>query len=454
MPGPQPDARPQRILPPEARLAVLGSFTTKQLVALIDLYLFAAGIDAEIYEADYGVFRQEILDPQSALYEFGPQIVFLATSWRDLVRQPKLNDDRDELARVVEAEQAEWHALWETLHARAGCQVIQNNFVLPALRSFANHELRQPGSLHRYLSATNQHLLDTPPPYVTIHDVDHLASLCGRWNWDDPRFVHQAKLPCSPEYLVDYAHSVASLVEAQLGLAKKCLVLDLDNTLWGGVIGDDGLGGIRLGQGDPEGEAFLAFQQYVKGLQRRGIILAVCSKNSDETAREVFEKHSEMVLRLQDISCFVANWDDKATNLRNIAATLNIGLNSLVFVDDNPAERAIVRRLVPEVAVPELPEDVTAYPRVLEQHRYFQVVSVGTEDFQRTEYYRSDSMRKSAQASAGDMRAYLRSLEMIARVGPHRGRDAGAERAVDSPVEPVQPDDAAAIGSRGFRAHE
>jgi FkbH-like protein len=404
--------------PQQTRLAVLGSFTTTQLVPLIRLHLFAAGIDAEVYEADYGVFRQEVLDPQSALYEFGPQIVYLATSWRDLVRRPDMNGDREDLDRVVATEQAEWHALWKTLQDRAGCQVIQNNCVLPPCRSFANHEMRQPGSLNRYLAATNQHLMETAPPFVTIHDVDHLAAVWGRWNWDDPRFVHQAKMPCSPEYLVDYAHSVASLVAAQLGLAKKCLVLDLDNTLWGGVIGDDGLGGIRLGQGDPEGEAYLAFQHYVKSLQERGVILAVCSKNNDATAREVFDRHSEMVLRQKDISCFVANWDDKATNLQTIAATLNIGVNSLVFVDDNPAERAIVRRLVPQVAVPELPEDVAGYAQVLEQHRYFQVLSVGAEDFQRTEFYRSDTMRKAAEASAGDIEEYLRSLEMIARVGP------------------------------------
>ena len=147
----------------------------------------------------------------------------------------------------------------------------------------------------------------------------------------------------------------ASLILAQLGVVKKCLVLDLDNTLWGGVIGDDGLGGIRLGQGDPESEAFVAFQRYVKGLRQRGVILAVCSKNTDSIAREVFEKHPDMVLRLDDIACFIANWDDKATNLGRIAEQLNIGLNSLVFVDDNPAERSIVRQLRPEVAVPELP---------------------------------------------------------------------------------------------------
>ena len=185
----------------------------------------------------------------------------------------------------------------------------------------------------------------------------------------------------APEYLFDYAHNVASIVGAQLGCSKKCLVLDLDNTLWGGVIGDDGLGGIRLGQGEPEGEAFVAFQQYLKELQLRGVILAVCSKNNDATAREVFEKHPEMVLRLPDIACFVANWDDKAANLRTIASSLNLGLDSLVFVDDNPAERAIVRQLLPEVAVPELPEDAAGFVQALDEHRYFQVISVGRRGF-------------------------------------------------------------------------
>jgi FkbH-like protein len=160
------------------------------------------------------------------------------------------------------------------------------------------------------------------------------------------------------------------------------------------------------------------FQQYVKSLKERGVILAVCSKNEEANAREVFEKHAEMVLRMSDISCFVANWQDKPSNLKSIASTLNIGLNSLVFVDDNPAERSIVRRLVPEVAVPELPIDPAGYVRALDEQRYFQVVSVAPEDFQRTDYYRGDAMRKSVEAAAGDMEEFLSSLEMVARVGP------------------------------------
>ena len=219
------------------------------------------------------------------------------------------------------------------------------------------------------------------------------------------------------EYLFDYAHNLASIIGAQLGCAKKCLARSRQHVV-GRCYWRRRSRGILLGHGEPEGEAFVTFQQYLKELRLRGVILATCSKNIDATVREVFEKHPEMVLRLPDIACFVANWEDKAANLRTIAGSLNIGLDSLVFVDDNPAERAIVRQLLPEVAVPELPEDAAGFVHALDEHRYFQVVSVGDEDFQRTEYYRANSLRQSAESSAGDLEEYLCSLEMVSRVEP------------------------------------
>ena len=344
----------------QTKIAVLGSCTTHQLNSLIELYLCAGRVGAEIYEADYGTYRQELLDPESELYRFQPDFIILATSWRDLGHRPELSDDRASVKRKVEEELADWMLLWRTAHDRLGCQIIVNDFDVPPWRSLGNYEMRHPSGFARYVALVNLALSDAAPAYVTIHDIDYLSATWGRWEWGDERFYHHAKMPCSPEHLVDYAHSLASLILAQLGVARKCLVLDLDNKLWGGVIGDDGLGGIRLGQGDPESEAFVAFQRYIKSLRDRGVILAVCSKNTDSIAREVFENHPEMVLRLSDISCFVANWDDKGTNLARIAEELNIGFNSLVFVDDNPAERAIIRRLHPEVAVPELPETVAS----------------------------------------------------------------------------------------------
>jgi FkbH-like protein len=404
----------------ETRIAVLGSFTTSQLVSLLELYLSAARVKAVVHEAEYGTFRQEVLDPESDLYAFRPDFLILATCYRDLGHVPALNDDRQEVDRKVRAEVADWARLHRTAHERLGCQIIQNNFELPPWRTLGNHETRHPSGFARYVALVNLALQDAAPSFVTIHDIDQLAATWGRSTWGDERFFHHAKLPCGPEQLVDYAHSLSSLILAQLGVVRKCLVLDLDNTLWGGVIGDDGLGGIRLGQGDPESEAFVSFQRYVKALERRGVILAVCSKNTESVAREVFEKHPEMVLRLDDISCFVANWDDKATNLARIANQLNIGLSSLVFVDDNRAERAIVRRLRPEVAVPELPVDPADYVMALERHRFFQPLTLSTEDLQRTGYYRADAAREVAESSAEDVDDFLRTLDMSARVGPIR----------------------------------
>jgi FkbH-like protein len=199
-------------------------------------------------------------------------------------------------------------------------------------------------------------------------------------------------------------------------LAKKCLVLDLDNTLWGGVIGDDGLAGIKLGS-DADGEAFVAFQLFIKALQQRGIILAVCSKNDPETAAGVFRDHPDSVLRLEDFSVFVANWDNKADNIRDIAARLNIGLDALVFVDDNAQERDIVRRHLPEVAVVDLPDDPSGYIAALAEGRWFEAASFCLEDLERSRYYAENAQRAVVRSDYVDMDAYLDSLRMTAIIG-------------------------------------
>lgn len=403
--------------PQPLKIAVLGSFTTDYLVQGIEVFLFACGIDVEVHSAEFGTFRQEILDPGSELYRFQPSIVVIATSRRDIADFPAVGDTPEAVASRIAAEVAEWSRLWKTVHDRLSCQIVQNNFVLSPWRLLANREssASAPGG---YLTRLNLAFAEQAPPYVTIHDADGLAATAGRQEWGDERYFHVAKLPCAPRFLVDYAHSVASVISALRGKSRKCLVLDLDNTLWGGVVGDDGLGGIRVGQGDAESEAFNAFQEYAHGLRRRGVLLAVCSKNTEAVAREVFEKHPGMKLRLDDIACFVANWDDKATNLRAIAKGLNIGLDALVFVDDNPAERALVRKFVPSVAVPEVPPDPAGYIAAVEQHRYFQLAALTKEDLQRTEYYRAEAARKQIEESSTDVGEFLGSLSMRADIGP------------------------------------
>jgi FkbH-like protein len=398
------------------KIAFVSSFTTHQLCDIADLILFSFGIHAEIYEADYGLFRQEILDPSSGLYSFKPDFIYIATNWRDLLNRPSLPDTKENVRALVNEECQDWAQLWQTAFSRTGAQIIQNALDTPSWQQLGNHEMRHVASLNRYIAEVNFTLNDLAPEFVTLLDVDAMASTHGKKSWSDQRFFLQAKLPCAPNYLVDYAHNLASLIAAQKGFTRKCLVLDLDNTLWGGVIGDDGIGGIKLGQGDPESESFTYFQKYLKALKERGVILAVCSKNDDAIARDVFLNHAEMELSLNDISCFVANWNDKASNIRSIAKTLDIGLNSIVFIDDNPAERAIVRQLLPEVAVPELPIDPDGYIDAVDKHRFFPVVSVTGEDLKRTDFYKSNEARTSAQSSTSSINEFLTSLKMTAIV--------------------------------------
>jgi FkbH-like protein len=249
---------------------------------------------------------------------------------------------------------------------------------------------------------------------VDVISLDDRAAQDGLSSWHDPALWHRAKQEIHPVAAPLYGDLVGRLLAAAQGRSSKCLVLDLDNTLWGGVIGDDGLAGIKLGQGSAIGEAYSAFQRYAKELGSRGIILAVCSKNDEANALEPFASPPEMILKRDDIACFVANWTDKAANLREIARRLSIGLDSLVFVDDNPAERAIVRRELPMVAVPELPEDPTGYGACIADAGYFEARRITDEDLIRAEQYQSNLKRESLATSATDIASYLRSLEMRA----------------------------------------
>ena len=400
------------------RIAVLGGSTTTQLVQLIKAFLVAEGIAAEILEAEYGVFRQEILSPGSTLDDFRPQIVFLATGITDVSRFPSTDMSRDAVGKLVRAEVAGWLTLWDTVNRRWGAAVIQNNFEVPSGDVFGHFASRHPAAREHYLGDLNRGLAEAAPGYVALHDMRALSSAVGTSRWFDPRFYFEAKMPCAANYLVIYAHSVASLLRAIVGKSKKVLVLDLDNTLWGGQVGDAGASGIVLGQGTAEGEAYLAFQHYAKQLHGRGIVLAVCSKNDADKAREPFLVRDDMVLKLSDISCFIANWKNKADNLREIAARLDLGLDSFVFFDDSPAERALVRSLAPMVAVPDVPLDPAYYVPALAMHRYFETVSFTAEDADRARYYTQNANRREMSLQATDLESFLQSLKMRARIEP------------------------------------
>jgi FkbH-like protein len=400
------------------RLAILGGPTTIQLRQLIELFLAGEGIAAEIYEAEYGLFRQEILSDGSALDAFRPEVVFLATSARDVGRFPPIDADLQTVERLADAELTQWQGLWARAQSRWNATIVQNNFEVAPHSVLGHHALRHPASREGYLRRLNQSLGETAPPFVLLHDVSSLAAEAGAASWFDPRYYYEYKMPAGPECLPTYAHSVVSLLRALRGQSKKVLALDLDNTLWGGVVGDVGAGGITLGQGSGAGEAFLAFQQFAKELSQRGVVLAVCSKNDPQKAREPFETRDDMVLELADISAFVANWENKADNLRAIAEQLSLKLDSLVFVDDNPAERALVRRLVPEVSVPDLPDDPAGFIAAVARHRYFETTTFTREDSARARYYSENARRQDMLSRASDLDSFLCSLDMQMTVAP------------------------------------
>ena len=397
------------------RLAVLGGPTTDQLVSLLRAFLWAEEILVEVYQCDYRLFRHEILTDDSGLDRFKPEIVFLAVDSHDVSRAPRLNDSAARVKQLLEEESDGWHQLWELTRTKWNAIVIQNTIAGSDDEAVFGHLSRRvPGSPLAFEAALNDLLLETAPAHVVWHDVRSLVYEIGAHEWFDPRFYLEAKMPCAPECLVRYAHSVMSLVRALRGRSRKVLVLDLDNTLWGGVIGDVGVDGIRIGQGSGEGEAFLAFQQFVRSLYDRGVVLAVCSKNDDALARGPFDVRHDMLIRLEHVSCFVANWNDKAQNLSHISETLQLGLDSFVFVDDNPVERAFVRRALPDVAVPDLPDDPAGYAHAVSLHRYFETTSFTAEDAHRGVFYRENAARRALAANAS-LSDFLASLEMVAR---------------------------------------
>jgi FkbH-like protein len=402
----------------ELRVAVGGTTTLTQLTWLLSLNLLSAGFYPHIYETNYSTFRQEMMNPASELYQFRPQVLLILTGGRDVLAKPDMAQDAAQVHALIEQEFASWSSLWETFYQHTGCTIIQNNFDLPDTRPFGHYELQLPGSLTYYLMHLNLHLATHKPEYVILHDLEALTAYYGKVHWNDPRFFHHSKQACSFDCLPAYAESLASIIRARFGLGRKCLVLDLDNTLWGGIVGDDGVAGLEIGEGTPVGEAHLTLQQYARSLKERGILLAVCSKNELENAQAPFSEIPDMALKLDDFASFVANWEPKSENLRRIARELNIGLDSLVFIDDNPAERAIVRQFLPEVAVPELPDDPALYVRAIEARHYFEPLAFSDEDRQRTRFYLEDRERNSLAQSVTNMQDFLGQLDMVATIQP------------------------------------
>jgi FkbH-like protein len=410
---------PDEISTEPIRLAILSSCTVEQLLPGIRVAALRRNLWLSTYVTDYGQSLQELMDPSSSLHQFRPTVVLIAFDALSFFGTQPLGLTTESAASKLKRALEQVQTLWRISREKFGCRVIQQT-PLPLYHPLMGHnEQRLPNSPYHLLRVLNANLRDLADTQkVDLLDINSWAARDGLKEWHNPVLWHKAKQEVSPMAGPLYGELVGRLLAAQLGRSFKCLVLDLDHTLWGGVIGDDGLEGIKLGQGSGLGESFIAFQRFARDLASRGVILAVCSKNDEKTALEPFEKHPEMVLRKNDIAYFVANWNDKASNIRLIAKQLNIGLDSLVFVDDNPYERNQVRGELPMVAVPELPEDPALYPDCLVSAGYFEAVALTQEDLIRSEQYQKNLERDKAQASFTDLTDYLKSLDMELIWGP------------------------------------
>ena len=394
------------------RLGLLSNSTVDFVVPSLIATAARHGIALECIKADYDQVIQEALSPASIINQAKPDAVLVAIDYRALPLKCQLGS----ASQADEAVSAALSYL-ETIrngiatHSQAVC--ILQTFAPPPENLFGSLDRMVPGTLRNLLERVNRGLAESTFGTSNILlDVAGLAETVGLADWHSPVQWNLAKLPFSNTYLPLYADHVARVIASLRGKSRKCLVLDLDNTVWGGIIGDDGLEGIQIAQGDATGEAHLSVQRLALSLRERGVVLAVSSKNNDDVARLPFNKHPEMLLREDHIAVFQANWNDKATNIKAIAEELSLGIDSMVLLDDNPVERGLVRQILPQVGVPELPEDPSLYARTLAAAGYFESVAFSKEDLQRAGFYQDNARRVSLQKQAGDVETYLASLNM------------------------------------------
>ena len=397
------------------KLAILGSLTTDFIAHAVTCGVAQEGLDPTIYQAPFGALVQEVIDPGSGLHAFEPDVVLLCVDWRDLVSPLPIGASQETAFEAVERKVETFERLWATLSERHGARLIQHLPPAPVERFRGVSERLAPaGAANQVLQATRR-LVEAGRGRVNWIELDRLAASLGVARWSSPRMFHSAKLPFDQRFLPEYLMAFRGAWRAACGRVKKVLALDLDNTLWGGVVGDDGVTGLQLGPGTAAGEAYVEWQAYVRGLAERGVVLTVVSKNDPQIAAEGLA-HPASLFRETDFAAFECSWSDKAGGLRRVAERLNLGLDSIVFADDNPAECALVRVEAPEVAVVELGGDPTQFIARLDAGCWFDLDQLTPEDVARSAAYAARAQALQAAGGAVDLASHLRELAMVGRV--------------------------------------
>lgn len=395
-------------------IAILGGYTTSDIKLILELFLLDQGIEPSFYESEYNQFYQDARFDNAELERFRPDIIYVCTSNRNIVRYPVMSDTRGDVDGLLEAEYVKYVSVWESLEQRYGCPIIQNNFEMPFYRLLGNKDASDIHGKVNFLTRLNLRFYEYAQTHDNLYicDINYISADYGLKEWSDPFYYHMYKYALNVNAIPYLAFNVANIIKSIFGKNKKGFVLDLDNTLWGGVIGDDGVENIVLGPEESEGQVYSEFQRYIKEHTQLGVILNIDSKNEEENAYAGLA-HPDSELSKADFIIVKANWNPKDQNFREIANGLNLLPESLLFIDDNPAERHIVTEQLPGVIAPEIGE-VHNYIQNIDRGGYFEATVLSADDQKRNEMYKENAKRLEQQASFADYTDYLMSLDMHA----------------------------------------
>ena len=400
------------------KIAVLGGSTTHDIIRVLELFLLEQGIEPVFYESEYAMYWQDAMFDNPELKEFAPDVIYIHTSNRNITNYPEIDDSKEEVLNKEDAAYQHFVVMWDKLRETYACPIIQNNFEMPFYRILGNRDsVDVHGRIH-FLNHLNERFYEYADAHENfyINDINYLSACYGLDKWADPFFWHMYKYALCLDAIPNLVFNISNIIKSIYGKNKKALVLDLDNTLWGGIVGDDGVENLEIGQETSLGQVYSEFQNYIKAQKKLGVMLNVNSKNEEANALAGLQ-HPDGALKPDDFIIIKANWEPKSKNLLDIATELNIMPDSLVFVDDNPAEREIISQQVKGTAVPEIgnPEE---YIRVLDHSGFFEVTRLSEDDRNRNEMYKANAMRKQQEQSFADYKDYLKSLEMKAVIAP------------------------------------
>ncbi len=398
------------------RIAVLGGSTTSDIVKMLELFLRNRGIVPEFYESEYAQYWEDAMFDNPELAAFHPELIFIHTSSRNIREFPQVRDSAELCEHKLHQTYTHFEQMWEHLNAVYGCPVIQNNFELPMTRLLGNREVGCPQGRIDFISRLNVMFYDYAASHNNfyIHDIQYLSACYGLDKWLDPTYWHLYKYALAVPAIPEFAYNLSNIICSLMGRNKKVLALDLDNTLWGGVIGDDGQAGIEIGQETSVGQAYAELQGYLKAHEDIGVLLTVCSKNDPENAISGLN-HPDGILKPDDFTLIKANWEPKSQNLLDSANELNLLPESFVFVDDNPAERAIVQAQLPDTAVVAF-SSVEDCILALDRSGYFEVTTLSADDAKRNAMYKENAQRQAAAQQFANYADFLKSLEMTAEI--------------------------------------